>query len=340
MKIISSRQNSFISQPNPDIACILLYGPDKGLVREHALTLGKTVVDDLSDPFRVVEIHGNDLKNDPARLTDETKAIALGGGRRLVRVRNVSDNITKIVAAHLEITTKEDALIVIESGELGPRSSLRKLFEKSKNAASIACYSDNIRNLPSVINETLSTHGLTPTREALAYLVSNLGSDRSITRSELDKLAIYMGAPGSVELSDAMATINDNAAMVMDDITLAVGCGNKIALDQALSRTLMDGIHPIQVLRAAVRHFLRLHEAAGLIATGKDPDTAIKTLKPPVIFMQMNSFRKQLQRWNPKNISDALDLLLMAEMDCKTTNAPVEAICWRTLMRITQIARY
>ena len=340
MKIVGSRQDDFVNQPNPEIACIMLFGPDRGLVHERALTLVKTVVDDLNDPFRVVEIHGADLKNDPTRLADEAKAIAFGGGRRLIRIKNVSDTITNIIADYLEIVTPEDALIIIEGGELGPRSSLRKLFDKAKKAASIACYGDNAHNLPKVINETLTAHGLKPTRDAMAYLVNNLGSDRSITRGELEKLSLYMGAPGSVELADATAAINDNAAMAMDDITLAVGCGDKTKLDKALVRTLGEGIHPIQILRAAARHFLRLHEAAGMVASGKDPNMAMKSLKPPVIFMQVDKFRVQLQRWHPARISDALNLLIMAEMDCKTTGAPVEAICWRTLMRITQAANH
>ena len=340
MKIVGSRQNSFVTQPNPDIACVMLYGPDRGLVHERALTLVKTVVGDLNDPFRVVELQSSDLKSDPTRLADEAKAMALGGGRRSVRIKNGGDNITKIIAAYLEIAAPEDALIIIESGELGPRSNLRRLFEKAKNAASIACYGDNARNLPIVINEVLTAHGLKPTQDAMAYLVNNLGSDRSITRGELEKLSLYMGAPGPIELADAMATINDNAAMAMDDITLAAGNGDKTKLDKALFRTLGEGIHPIQILRAAARHFLRLHEAAGMVASGKDSDAAMKSLKPPVIFMQIDNFRAQLQSWHPARISDVLDLLLIAEMECKTTGAPVEAICWRTLMRVTQTAKH
>jgi DNA polymerase-3 subunit delta len=299
----------------------------------------KTVVDNLDDPFRVVEIQGTDLKNDPARLTDEAKAMALGGGRRLVRIKNVSDAITRIMSDHLEFVDSEDALIIIESGELGPRSSLRKFFEKSKNAAAIACYSDNARNLPLIINETLKAHGLKPTQEAMDYLVNNLGSDRSITRGELEKLALYMGAPGPVELVDAMTTIDDNAATVMDDITLAAGCGDQTRLDRALFRALEGGIQPVQILRAAARHFLRLHQASGMVATGTSHDIAMKSLRPQVMFMQVDSFRTQLQCWSSAHLTDALDLLVDAEMDCKTTGMPSEAICGRALMRIAQAAR-
>ena len=339
MKVAGSHQDSFINQPNPEINCILLYGPDRGLVHERVMALMKTVVNNLDDPFRTVEILGTDLNNDPARLTDEAQAIALGGGRRVIRVRNANDFTTKIIASHLETTTQDDALIIVEGGELGPRSSLRKLFEKTKNAAAIACYADNNRNHHKVINEVLTCHELKPTQEAMSYLVNNLGSDRSITRNELEKLSLYMGEPGSIELADAMAIIADNTAMKMDDITLAVGHGDQTKLDKALNRNMGGGNHPIQILRAIARHFLRLHVTVGMIANGKSPELAMKSLKPPVMFMQVDSFKMQLQRWRLAQINDALEMLVIAEIDCKTRNAPIEAICWRTLMRITQIAR-
>ncbi len=338
MKITGARQDSFISRPDPVVVCILLYGPDRGLIRERSLRLAKFVVETPDDPFRVVGLSGADLKNDPARLADEAQAMAFGGGRRLIRLRDAGDAITKIVGSYLETASSVDALTVVEAGELGPRSSLRKLFEKAKNAAAVACYADDSRSLPRVIRETLSTHGLDASRDAMAYLAGNLGSDRSVTRGELEKLALYMGEIKTVELPDAMAAIGDNAGTALDDISMATGAGDQVGLDKALVRALGEGVHPVQILRFAARHFLRLHQAAGLVEGGKNPDTAMKTLKPPVMFMQADRFRAQLQRWRPARLNEALDLLVEAEMDCKTTGMPIEAVCGRTLMRIAQAA--
>ena len=339
MKISGARQESFINGHDPAIACILLYGPDRGLVRERSLKLAKTVVETPDDPFRVVELCGADLRADPARLSDEAQAMAFGGGRRLIKLRDVTDATSKIVEAYLKIATPDDALVVVEGGELGPRSSLRKLFEKADNAAAIACYADDQRSLPKVITETLGAHDLKPSRDAMAYLAGNLGSDRSVTRGELEKLALYMGAPGTVELEDAMAAIGDNAATALDDITLAAGSGDQAKLDKALMRALVEGVHPVHILRATARHFLRLPDASGPVAKGKNPDMAMKSLKPPVMFMQADRFRSQLQRWRPAHLNNALDILVEAEMDCKTTGMPIEAICSRALMRIAQAAK-
>ncbi|NQU56754.1 MAG: DNA polymerase III subunit delta [Rhodospirillales bacterium] len=339
MKITGARQDSFIRAPDPAMACVLLYGPDRGLISERALTLTKTVVDAPDDPFRVVEMTGAGLKTDPARLLDEAQAMAFGGGRRLIRLRDVSDAASKILSEYLGIAATSDALVIVEAAELGPRSSLRKLCEGAKNAASIACYGDNSGSLARVIGETLGAHSLKPSRDALAYLTGSLGSDRSVTRGELEKLALYMGGPGTVELADAQAAIGDSAATALDDISLSAGSGDRAGLDKALTRALGEGSHPVQILRAVARHFLRLHLAAGLVAGGKNPDQAMKSLKPPVMFMQADRFRVQLQRWRPAHLSDALDILNDAEMDCKTTGMPVDAVCGRALMRIAQAAR-
>mgnify|MGYP002279672751 CR=1 FL=1 len=75
-----------------------------------------------------------------------------------------------------------------------------------------------------------------------------------------------------------------------------------------------------------------------MVEAGRSADQAIKSLRPPVIFKQAERFRGQLRRWPPDRLAAALDLLTAAEMDCKTTGLPAEAICGRALMRIAQAA--
>ena len=77
------------SRPPPGLVAALIYGPDQGLVRERADKLARTVVPDLSDPFRVADLDESALGADPARLADEAAALSMLGGRRVVRVRSV-----------------------------------------------------------------------------------------------------------------------------------------------------------------------------------------------------------------------------------------------------------
>ena len=340
MKIAGARQENFIANPDMAVACVLLYGPDRGLVRERALRLGKTVVDAIDDPFRVAELTAADLKNDAARLSDEALALSFGGGRRLIRVRDATDGLSKAFASMLDaIVSAETALVVVEAGELGPRSTLRTLFEKRQNAAAIACYGDEGAGLRRVIADTLASHGLKPSADAMAFLMENLGSDRSVTRGELEKLALYMGAPGEISIDDAIACVGDSAALTLDDVCYAAASGDQAGLDTALGRAFNEGLHAVGIVRATARHFMRLHQAAGMVQAGKNPDQAMKSLRPPVIFKQADRFRDQVRRWRPDRLAAALEMLTEAEIDCKTTGMPAAAVCGRVLMRIAQAGR-
>jgi len=350
MKITGAKINPFLKSPPPEMIAVLVYGPDQGLVRERADALSRLVVDDPNDPFRAVEMTGAQLKADPVRLADEAAALSLTGGRRLVNIRAATDAVSPLVADYLK-SPGGDALIVFEAGVLGPRSKLRQLFEKAKNAAALACYEDNTRSLGAVIQETLMGFGFSVSRDAQAFLIQHLGSDRGVTRSELEKLALYMGDAGSggadggsprpkrVELADAMAAVGDTAATSLDGVVLAACSGEAPGLDRALDRAFTEGAQPVSLLRAAARHVMRLHRAAGHIDRGLSIDEAMKALRPPVIFTQADQFRGQLRKWNSGTLAKALEILTEAELECKTTGMPAEAVCARALMRLGQAAR-
>ncbi|MGE5503325.1 MAG: DNA polymerase III subunit delta, partial [Actinomycetota bacterium] len=118
----ASQTEAFLKAPPAAIRAVLVYGPDAGLVRERAQRLVRTVVPDPSDPFRVAELTPASLKDDPARLADEAAAIALTGGRRAVVLRDAGDTVSGPVGSFLA-NAKGDGLVVIEGGDLGPRSS-------------------------------------------------------------------------------------------------------------------------------------------------------------------------------------------------------------------------
>ena len=333
MKISPGRIAAFIKQPDPACRAVLVYGPDRGLVRERADAVAGAVVDDPTDPFRTAELAADEVRSDPARLGDEARALSFTGGRRVVRVRGAGDSVAKIVARFLADPVG-DALVVIEAGALASRSSLRQAFEKSKSGAALACYADEGRDLASIIAETLDRHGLKASPDARSYLQAHLGADRAVTRSELDKLALYKGAPGTVELEDAVACIDDSAAASLDGVIYAAAGGQWPDLDRALDRALRQGVSAVAVVRAMAGHMTRLHLATGLVAAGQVPARAIKALRPPVIFKFEDRFAAQMRLWRAPRIAAALDLLIGAEVECKSTGQPAELLCGRVLMRI------
>lgn len=346
MKLSVAKINQFLRRPDVKIAAVLLFGPDQGLVRERAEGLARTVVDDLADPFRVVEIFGAALKADPPRLADEAAQLSMIGGRRVVRVREATDGVSDIVGDFLK-GGQSGNLVIVEAGNLGKGSSLRGLFERAENACAIGCYEDDGRALEELVRDTLGRHGLVATPDALAFLVGNLGGDRLVTRGELEKLALYVGgrsgvADGkrlSVTLEDAEACIGDSAAMSLDALVLAVGSGDAAGIDRALERALGEGVTPVRVLRAVQGHFHRLHVTRGKVESGEALEAAVQSLRPPVFFKFKSAFQAQARHWRLERLATALALLTEAEIDCKSTGLPAAAVCHRVLMRIAQAGR-
>lgn len=338
MKLSGGKIEAFLKAPDKSALAVLVFGPDAGLVKERLDRLAKTVLSDLSDPFRVADIQGSSLKEDPARLADEAAAIALTGGRRVVRVRDAGDTAAPALQSFLE-HPMGDALVLVEGGELSPRSNLRKLFEAASNAVALPCYADEGGGLEAVIHETLRAHGLTAEPDAVAYLADHLGGDRRLTRSELEKLALYMGQPGSrVKLEDAAACVGDTAALSMDDLCLAAADGDHATAQRILERLYLEGTSPIPILRALQRHFQRLHLCAGHIGKGKTAEQAVATLKPPPHFRVADKLKQQLARWNAEKLGQALELIVNTEIDCKTTGMPGEELTGRAVMQLARAA--
>ena len=124
MKIEPRQVEAFLKKPDPKIRGVVVYGNDDGLVAERAMALAKSVCEDLKDPFRVVDISGDMLKGDPARLADEFGAMSMLGGRRVIRVRPAGEE-SAAALENLAAASAGDALIVIEGGNLTPRSAIR-----------------------------------------------------------------------------------------------------------------------------------------------------------------------------------------------------------------------
>lgn len=340
MKVAGRGIAAFLRKPDPAARAILLYGPDQGLVRERAEAMVRAVVPDAKDPFRLASLSGTDLVEDPARLADEAAAIPFFGGRRAVRVTAAGDRSVGAIENFLGAPPAGDALVVIEAGDLSPRSALRRLFEEADNAAAIPCYADAPEALEELIEAVFRAAGHKMDPEAVDYLKANLGADRGLTRSELDKLVTYMGArPATVGLADARAVIGDSGASAVDDICYAATGGDPAGVEKALGRALAEGEQPVMIVRAAQRHMQRLQLAVEAVARGAGARDAVQRLRPPVFFKRALELQAQLASWDPARAQTAIELLTEAEIDCKSTGLPDEAICRSALLRLAGAAR-
>jgi DNA polymerase-3 subunit delta len=338
MIVKSQDADRFAARPPATLKAALVFGPDQGLVHERAEKIARTVVDDLKDPFRVVDFEESVLNADGARLFDEAAAISMMGGRRVIRIRSGGNTLAKLFESFLDEPIG-DALIVVEGGDLAKNSTLRKVFEESNDAAAIQCYGDSEQSLSGVVRDALKAQGLSISAEALDDAVSRLGSDRGVTRREIEKLALYAHGQKNVSLEDVRATLGDESEVRVEEVLDATGEGDLKRLDLALERVWADDMNAIAVVRSALGHFQKLLSAKAATDRGESIDGAMRKMWPPIHFSRTSSFKAQATRWNEDKLGEALDLLLETEALCKTTAVPGEAVLGRALFNIAAMAR-
>jgi DNA polymerase-3 subunit delta len=320
------------------LMAVLLFGPDQGLVRERAERLVLSIVPDLRDPFRVADMEGGALQEDPARLFTEAAALSMTGGRRVVRIRGAGNALARQFASFLA-EAQSDALVIVEAGDLAKDSSLREVFEEAPNAAAIACYLDSPESISELVRNSLNAHGISIAPDALQEGVSLLGADRGTTRREVEKLLLYMHGRQNVDLEDVRAIMGDEAEARIEEACDGAGEGDTRRLDRALERLWTAGVSPVAILRMAMSHFQRLALAVTQIAKGESADAIAKRARPPIHFTRIASFRAQLRNWSAERLGEALDLILETETLCKSTAVPAEAACGRALFTIAAWAR-
>lgn len=339
MKVPPARIEAFLKKPDAAARAVLLYGPDAGLVRERADRLARLVVPDDNDPFRISELTGPGLAEDPARLADEAAAMCFGGGQRVVRVRDAGDSSAGAFTAFLG-DPAGDALVVVEAGDLAKKSKLREAFEASKHGAAIACYVEEGAALAGTVRAALAARGLKASDSTVGILAALLGPDRQLLNSEADKLALYLGeAGGMVEEADVLACAADSAEATLDDAIDAALIGSRPATDQALRRLAAEGEAPVRVMRGLARHFLRLSGVGARIEAGEPMENALRSLRPPLFFKREPAFRRQLQIWRGPRLADALARVTQAELRCKETGQPDQLLSERVFLELAGMAR-
>ena len=131
MKIAANRADAFARNPDDGVRAVLVYGPDDGLVRARGNALTKAVVEDPADPFRIAEVSAAGLRDAPSLIADEAAAIALTGGRRVVRFRDAPFQLRHHAPRLGEHTREILAEAGLDASEIDAVVAQSEAFQKS-----------------------------------------------------------------------------------------------------------------------------------------------------------------------------------------------------------------
>lgn len=307
MKWKESDFNSGIANIN----AVLIYGPDAGLVDE----LCDKAIEKLEiDKDNLLAIDANELRDKQDAVFAESCSPSMFGGRKAVIISGAGDGDSKIIS-ELVSSSSLCATVIVTAGDLRA-GSLRKLFEDGKNIATVACYTDDAKTLEALIRKELSAQSginqITP--DAMSYMLSHFGGDRGITRSFLQKIAIYVSDKHVVDLEDVEKCLPDTSASSADDYMYSLTAGHINQTMVALDRLIYAGADANMLVRMLYIHFTRLL-------------TAVVDGQLPKLFWKVqDKFNMAMKIWPADEISNVLSKLNDLEKSCRTNGYQPEIL--------------
>ncbi|SIR52295.1 MULTISPECIES: DNA polymerase III subunit delta [unclassified Bosea (in: a-proteobacteria)] len=325
-----------LARLDPAWRLILFYGPDAGLVSERAATLARNSVDDPQDAFQLIRMDGDSVAADPLKLVDEANTIGLFGGRRSIRVSPTSKPLLAAVEPLLTAPS-QDAIVVIEAGDLQRTNPLRTACERAKTALVVPCYGDAARDLGSIIDEMVRAAGKSIDRNSRDHLAGLLGGDRQTSRRELEKLLLYVGSDPAVTDAHIEAVVGDTAQREQAMLVDAVFAGRLPVLDLAQAKLSSEGLDPGVMLGAVLRQALILLKARQSVEAGRGIKEVVGTMRLP--YPRIATTEAALAAWNSAKLTEAVDLLGTAVLTTRQNSETGRASATRALWTLARLAR-
>lgn len=316
----------------------LLYGSDAGLISERGMALAKAIAAADSPPGEIVRLDDADVESDPERLSLELMTVPMFGGRKIVRAETGRRINTQMLKPFLEAQSLAGVLIV-EAGNLKKDDSLRTAFEKSANAAAIACYQDDERSIDSIIHDVLTQHNLSISSGARLQLISRLGADRALSRGEIEKLALYARGKREITEDDVEAVVADAAELTLDRVANTAAAGERLRAVEELHRALAAGESAQAIILALQRHFARLHRLHAIVGSGKSVDQAIRDFRPPIHFKQADAIKAQLRLWRSEPLEKALLGISQTARSARRSSNLEDLLAERLVLSLSGLAR-
>lgn len=328
---------SFLKAPDPRLMAFLFFGSDAGMVSERAQTLAKAIAARETPEGEILRFDDADLDNDPDRLAVELGTLPMFGGQKVIRAiagRRLNANMLKSILQGGRLA----ATLIVEGGNLKPDEALRALFEKSPDAAAIACYADEAADLDELVRQVLKSHKLDIAPDARELLVSRLGADRALSRNEIEKLALYASGKALIDLADVEMIVGDAAEMTLDRIPAAAAAGDGARAVVECDRWVASGESPQAVIIAVQRHFQRLHRIRAALDQGRSLDDALRTVRPPLHFKQKQAVSTQTRIWTLDRLTRALSGIATAAKAARLSPALEAALTERLLLDLARLA--
>jgi DNA polymerase-3 subunit delta len=254
------------------------------------------------------------------------------GGARVIRVAGAADAATEAVRLLLAAPAAGNPVVML-AGDLSKASSLRKLAEESPQALFLFSYPMDARDLSNWVQAQARALGLRLESGVAERLMATSGGDTGVLASELQKFALFLDsapeAPKDFQRSHLALLGADSAEEDVNLLVSAVVAGDSRQLERQLR--LLAGSSAIPALRAVARRLLQMAEARAAVDRGASPDQAVRAVRPPVFWKEVDAVAAALAHWPQPRIRAALAAMLAGEQAIKQVGGPGDTAGWHAI---------
>ena len=327
-----------INSINSDLfQSFLIYGPNEGLVRENVEIIYKNFAKDVD--CEKVSINGKQLDESDTILNDEISTISLFSKKKFVILNSIKEKHLSIIEDALSLNFKNTCM-VLKQDNLTKSSSIRKLYENSKNHFSLACYDDDVKVLSSLLERFQKENNIAFDGEVKSFLLNNLSNDRMVIKNELEKILLSLSkSDQKIDIEKIRYILHDSAHTDFHQINNSILFGNIEKGSKSLEKLFNLGTNPVAILKSFNNYIMRIRLTQVELSKGKQFDEAIKVLRPPVFWKEKSDFKRHCLMWPANVIENIINEVLSSEIKCMTNNIIAKEQCEKTLFGISSTAK-
>ena len=298
---------------------VAVFGDDAYLRREsiEAIIRGASAGSG-DDPPDVTRFAGDSASL--ADVLDELRTVPFFGGGRLV----VVDEADTFVTAHREELEayaehpSPTSVLILSVKQWRSNTRLAKIVEKM--GLSVECKAPSERELPGRLVSWAKTRlGATLDGESARLLLDLVGPEMGLLASELEKLAVAVGASKRIGRIDVARLVGAGRIETIWKAIEAATTGQAATALEDIDRLIASGEHPVGLLAALSASLRKVHHAGRLRMARLELQEACRTAGIPPFAVEKT--RAQHAHLGPRRVDDLPDMLLRADLDLKGGSA-------------------
>lgn len=318
-------------------------GPDEA----GASAAAEKVVAALPDPGERIELSGADLKRDPAFLGDEARSGSLFGDTRHIYVRATGDeahDALKTLIETGEAGSGDAAPVIVVATSATDKSRTAKLLENRADALVGMFYAPDLMNVAGSVRVMADAAGLRLGGDLAERIARAAGLDVRLAQSEVDKLALYVGADPQSPTSASVEDYAQIGASTEEDgfqpLVNAVLGGETGKLSRELHRMRELGLNPVGLLLAIERRATQLAQITAKLGPRGSLDTMNRGEKAQlaIFWKEERDIRAQIARWPRRKLERLIPRLVVLHRALLANSQAAETLLAQELAEITRFA--